>query len=82
MVCQARSALRGYSRAAGLLLIDRRPLGTSLSLLEYADWVRQQPLLAVPDTPSGPQCKPSPARPCESSCGLGARLGAAAGRAL
>ncbi len=46
LICSARADLRGFSQAADLLLIDRRPLGTSLELGSYATWVRRQPLLA------------------------------------
>jgi hypothetical protein len=51
LVCCPRADLRGFSRPANLLLIDRRPLGTSLEMTAYATWVRQQPLLATPGTP-------------------------------
>lgn len=51
LICRPRTDLRGFSRVADLLLIDRRPLGTSLELTEYATWVRRQPLLARPGTP-------------------------------
>jgi hypothetical protein len=51
LVCRPRIELRGYSRLADLLLIDRRPLGTSLDLAGYAAWVRRQPLLASLGTP-------------------------------
>ena len=51
LICCPRMDLRGYSRLANLLLIDRRPLGTSLQLADYAAWLRQQPLLARPGTP-------------------------------
>ena len=51
LVCRPRTDLRGYSRLADLLLIDRRPLGTSLQMSGYAAWVRRQPLLARPGTP-------------------------------
>ncbi len=50
LICRPRVDLRGYSRATDLLLIDRRPLGTSLNLNDYAQWVRRQPLLARPGT--------------------------------
>jgi len=44
--------LRSYSRSIlNLLLIDRRPLGTSLEMSDYGTWVRRQPLLALPGTP-------------------------------
>jgi hypothetical protein len=51
LVCRPRTDLRGYSRPANLLLIDRRPVGTSLELADYATWIRQQPLLASLGTP-------------------------------
>lgn len=51
LVCRPRDNLRGFSRPANLLLIDRRPLGTSLEMPDYAMWVRQQPLLASLGTP-------------------------------
>jgi hypothetical protein len=51
LICHTRTELRGFSRATDLLLIDRRPLGTSLQMTDYAAWVRQQPLLARPGTP-------------------------------
>ncbi|MEN6405695.1 MAG: hypothetical protein ABFC77_04400 [Thermoguttaceae bacterium] len=51
LVCAPKANLRGYSRPADLLLIDRRPLGTSMQLKDYAAWVGQQPLLARPGTP-------------------------------
>jgi len=51
LICCPRGDFRGYSRAVDLLLIDRRPLGTSLSMTDYAAWVHRQPLLARPGTP-------------------------------
>jgi hypothetical protein len=51
LICRPRTDLRGFSRSANLLLIDRRPLGTSLEMSDYARWVRQQPLLASLGTP-------------------------------
>ncbi len=51
LICRPRTDLRGFSRPANILLIDRRPLGTSLELDKYAMWVRQQPLLASLGTP-------------------------------
>jgi hypothetical protein len=45
------SDLREYSRHVNLLLIDRRPLGTSLEMPDYGVWVRREPLLARPGTP-------------------------------
>ncbi len=51
LICLPESDLRGYSRHVDLLLIDRRPLGTSLELTDYGNWVRRQPWLARPGTP-------------------------------
>jgi hypothetical protein len=51
LICRPRTNLRGFSRSVNLLLIDRRPLGTSLEMSDYATWVRQQPLLATLGTP-------------------------------
>jgi hypothetical protein len=50
LICRPRNDLRSYSRVADFLLIDRRPLGTSLQMDDYASWVRHQPLLARPGT--------------------------------
>lgn len=51
LICHARTNLLAYSRAADALLLDRRPLGSSLELSQYAAWIRQQPRLARPGTP-------------------------------
>lgn len=51
LICRPRTDLRSFSRPANLLLIDRRPLGTSLEMNEYSTWVHQQPLLASLGTP-------------------------------
>ena len=46
------------ARLSDLLLIDRRPLGTSLEMPDYGNWVRRQPLLAAArHSASGPRCK-------------------------
>jgi hypothetical protein len=52
MICRPSADLRGYSRldSAMILLIDRRPLGTSMELADYGTWVGRQPLLARPGT--------------------------------
>ena len=65
LVCKPRAELRGFSRAANLLLIDRRPVGTSFELSDYGAWVRRQRrqhLLAR--LPARRQCRrqPGPAR--------------------
>ena len=51
LICRPRTDLRGFSRLANVLLIDRRPLGTSFEFDKYATWGRQQPLLASLGTP-------------------------------
>ena len=51
IICRPKAELRGYSRAADLLLLDRRPLCTGMEFTDYATWVRRQPLLASPGTP-------------------------------
>ncbi len=51
LICAPSNMLRSYSRQVNLLLIDRRPLGTSLEMPDYGTWVRRQPLLALPGTP-------------------------------
>jgi len=52
LICCPRSDLPRYSRLDNIfLLIDRRPLGTSLELSDYATWVRRRPLLARAGTP-------------------------------
>lgn len=51
LICRPKTDLRGFSRPANILLVDRRPVGTSLELGAYAEWIRQQPLLASLGTP-------------------------------
>jgi hypothetical protein len=51
LICCPRVDLPRYSRLADILLIDRRPLGTSLEMNDYAAWVRRRPLLARAGTP-------------------------------
>jgi hypothetical protein len=51
LICRPRTNLYGFSRPTNLLLLDRRPLGTSLELTDWAAWVRRQPLLAKLGTP-------------------------------
>jgi len=51
LICQPRDDLRSYSRHTDLLLIDRRPLGTSLELADFGNWLCRQPRLARPGTP-------------------------------
>ncbi|MGA2258836.1 MAG: hypothetical protein ABSG53_29565, partial [Thermoguttaceae bacterium] len=51
LICSPTNNLRRYSRHINLLLIDRRPLGTSLEMPNYGAWVHRQPLLALPGTP-------------------------------
>jgi len=62
VVASPVAGMRGYSRHADLLLLDRRPLGTSLELRDYVRWVRTQPRLARPGTPvwTTVQTQPAP----------------------
>jgi len=51
VLCGADSALRDYSRAANVLLLDRPVLGTTFELRDYGHWLRTRPWLARPGTP-------------------------------
>ena len=51
LICAPINNLRSYSRQTNILLIDRRPLGTSMEMPNYGEWVKRQPLLALPGTP-------------------------------
>ena len=51
VVAGAVGDLRGFSRHLDILLLDRRPLGSSLELRDYGVWVQRQPRLARPGTP-------------------------------
>ena len=51
LICCPDSDLRRYSRHTDLLLTDRQPLGTSLELTDYGNWIRRGPRLARPGTP-------------------------------
>ncbi len=63
IVCGVVGELRGFSRHVDVLLLDRRPLGTSLELRDYGHWLQRQPRLARPGTPvwTTVQTQPSPA---------------------
>lgn len=51
LVCEALAELRAYSREADLLVLRRRPLGSTLELRDYATWVATRPRLARLGTP-------------------------------
>ncbi|MDY0166311.1 MAG: hypothetical protein RBS80_07190 [Thermoguttaceae bacterium] len=51
IVCSPVGDLRGYSRHVDILVLDRRPIGSSLELRDYGLWVQRQPRLARPGTP-------------------------------
>ena len=51
LICLPGCELRGYSRQVDVLLLQRRPLGSSLELAGYGDWISRQPRLARPGTP-------------------------------
>ncbi len=46
LICCPRIDLPRFSRVADIVLIDRRPLGTSMELNDWATWVSRRPLLA------------------------------------
>jgi len=50
-ICKPRTDLRSFSRPVDLLLLDRRPLASSLEMADYAAFLRRQPLLAGLGTP-------------------------------
>ncbi len=62
-ICQPLADLQAYSRTCDLVLMDRRPLGTSMPLAEYPRWLRDQLRLARPGTTfwTTLQSQPSPA---------------------
>jgi hypothetical protein len=51
LICAPSNSMRNYSRQVNMLLVDRRPLGTNLEMPNYGNWVRRQPLMALPGTP-------------------------------
>lgn len=54
LICKPQGNLLGYSQLGNndmTLLVDRRPLGTTLELKDYGTWVSRQPLVALPGTP-------------------------------
>ncbi len=54
LICKPQADLLGYSQVGNndmTLLIDRRPLGTSMELIDYGTWVSRQPWVALPGTP-------------------------------
>ena len=81
LICSPRNDLRNFSRQVDLLLIDRRPLGTSIELTDYAAWVRRQPLLARLGTPVWTTVQTQPNEGlCRQLAALGARQAAAGER--
>jgi hypothetical protein len=54
LICKPQGNLLGYSQVGNndmTLLVDRRPLGTSMELKDYGTWVSRQPWVALPGTP-------------------------------
>ena len=51
LMCDALTDLRMYSRHVDMLRPFRRPLGSSLELVDYLTWLRERPRLARPGTP-------------------------------
>ncbi|MFZ5832283.1 MAG: hypothetical protein ACOY3P_19530 [Planctomycetota bacterium] len=62
LVCSVIADLDSFSRTCDILVLDRRPLGASLELRDYARWLRERPRLAQPRTPlwTTIQTQPSP----------------------
>lgn len=50
-ICQADQRIWNYSRLANLMVLDRQPLGSSLEMTDFADWIAERPRLARPGTP-------------------------------
>jgi hypothetical protein len=50
-ICSALTELTRYSRHADILVLDRSPIGTSLELPQYMQWIRDRARLARPTTP-------------------------------
>lgn len=53
LVCQPETELKNYSRIIqpGFLILSRSPLGTSMELSQYSEWLRERPRLARAGTP-------------------------------
>lgn len=51
VVLSALTDLRAYSRHAEIMLLDRAPIGSSLELPQYMQWLRERARLARPMTP-------------------------------
>jgi hypothetical protein len=65
LICKPLGDLRGFSRVSNndmTLLVDRRPLFTTMELTDYGTWVRRQPWVALPGTPmwTTVQTQPNP----------------------
>ena len=68
LVASPISNLRVYSRHLNVLILDRSPLGTSIELAEYAEWVRQRPRLARPGSAVWTALATQPARALVEQC--------------
>ncbi|HEV2970701.1 MAG TPA: hypothetical protein VGY55_12090 [Pirellulales bacterium] len=51
IVCAPETDLRAYSSRVNYLCFGRAPLGTSIELGDYMNWLRERPRLARPGTP-------------------------------
>ena len=51
IICGPDTELRPFSRQVDLLELSRLPLGTSLELTDYGEWLRSRSSLARPGTP-------------------------------
>ena len=77
LICGADERLWSYSRSVDLLLLDQDPLGSSLSLADYGQWLQHRLALARPGTPAWVAVQTEPAAALEdqwSAIGLGPPL--------
>ncbi|HEV3416257.1 MAG TPA: hypothetical protein VG056_05575 [Pirellulales bacterium] len=51
IICAPETDLRAYSSRVNYLCFSRAPLGTSIELGDYTNWLRERPRLARPGTP-------------------------------
>ena len=78
ILCDAESDFAAYSRQVDLLLTHRNPLGTSLELPAYAQWLRERSQLAIPGKPfwTTLQTQPAPRLVEQTATMLAGRAGA------
>jgi hypothetical protein len=70
LVCEPDADLRAFSRPVDVLLAHRLPLGGSLELSDYIQWLRGRPQLARPGTPLWTIVQTQPAPRLEEQAAL------------